>query len=79
MALAQALTSNYTLSLLPCMLLLLANFLYISAWDVYELREFLLPFFLCYLGCLEQSVCSFIELEGFVPGISLCFSLSQWT
>lgn len=46
MALAQALTSNYTLSLLPRMLLLLANSLCTGAWDVYELREFLLPFFL---------------------------------
>lgn len=44
MALAQALTSNYTLSLLPCMVLLLANSLSATAWDVCELREFLLPF-----------------------------------
>lgn len=61
------------------MLLLLANSLDISAWDVCELREFLLAFFLCNSGCLEQSVCLFIEREGFVLGISLWFSLSQWT
>lgn len=48
MALVQVLTSNSTPSLLPCMLLLLADSLSISAWDIYELRKFQLPPLLCY-------------------------------
>lgn len=48
MAVVQALTSNCAPSLLPCMLLLLADSLYVSAWDVHELRKFQLPPLLCY-------------------------------
>lgn len=81
MALAQTLTSNYTLPLHPRMLLLLVNSLYISAWDAYELRDFTLLFFFSplLLRMFRAVSCSLIELEGFVAGIFLWFSLSQWT